>query len=114
MIQTDPAKLAPQVPKVMRDAASLVHEHGEFLGDAQDPLTARLNAPYAIRVQRGVRHLLLAGDRTDRDRVQALAALADQHGLTPSPPPPLRPVIDLGDIYLVCWTAITPSSSPGP
>lgn len=108
MIQTDPANLAPQVPKVMRDAAALVREHGGFLGDAQDPLAARLNAPYAIRVQREVRHILITTDRTDQDKIVALSELADQYGLTSPPPPPVFPVIDLQDIYLVCWTAITP------
>ena len=36
MRQTDPANLAPQVPRAMRDAAAHVTAHGGFLGDAQD------------------------------------------------------------------------------
>ncbi|CAL9539554.1 helicase-related protein [Streptomyces sp. enrichment culture] len=112
MLQTDPANLAPQVPKMMRDAATLVREHGAFLGDTQDSLAARLDAPYAIRVQKEVRHILLSAELTTTDRVRALSLLADQHGLTPPPPPPLLPVINREDIYLVCWTAITPVVDP--
>ncbi|MZD56575.1 SNF2-related protein [Streptomyces sp. SID5606] len=108
MLQTDPANLAPQVPKVMRDASALVRQHGVFLGDDQDTLAARLNAPYTLRVQQEVRHILIAANSSDADKIQALMALANQHGLTPPPPPPLRPVIDREDIHLVCWTVITP------
>ena len=45
MWQTDPANLAPQIPRAMRDAAALVMAKGEHLGDAQDALGSRLNRP---------------------------------------------------------------------
>ncbi|MEU5148457.1 helicase-related protein [Streptomyces yangpuensis] len=108
MLQTDPANIAPQVPRVMRDAVALVRQHGAPLGDEQDRLAARLNAPYTVRVQREVRHILIAAGRTDADKVQSLVELANQHGLTPPPPPPLLPIIERDDIHLLCWTAITP------
>lgn len=113
MFQTDPANLAPQVPRVMREAAAFVREHGQFLGDVQDTLAARLNAPYAIRVQREVRHAVVDANRTAADKVRALAEIADQYGLTPPSPPPLLPVITADDIHLVCWTAITPANQVG-
>lgn len=110
MYQTDPANLAAQVPRVMRDATTFVRDHGGFLGDLQDPLATRLNAPYALRIQREIRHALNAADTSEREKVSALQSLADLRGLTPPPAPPVLPVIDLGDIYLVCWTAITPAA----
>jgi hypothetical protein len=109
MIQTDPANLAPQIPKVLRDAAALVREYGGFLGDTQDALAARLNAPYPVRVQREVRHILIGIDVTETGKIDALDGLANRLGLTPPPPPPLLPPIDLSDIHLVCWTAISPA-----
>ncbi|MFF7855699.1 helicase-related protein [Streptomyces sp. NPDC007904] len=109
MFQTDPANLAPQVPRVMREAAALVQAHGQFLGDAQDALAARLNAPYTLRVQREIRHALTSSDRTTEDKVRELAAIADQFGLRPPSPPPLLPIITIDDIHLVSWTAISPA-----
>ncbi|MFC7527581.1 helicase-related protein [Actinoplanes sp. GCM10030250] len=109
MHQTDPANLAPQVPKVMRDAAAFVRDHGRFLGDRQDDLVTRLNAPYTIRVQRDIRHALNEPGISDRETVTRIAVLADEHGFAPPPAPPVLPVIDLADIYVVCWTMISPA-----
>ncbi|MFJ1653259.1 helicase-related protein [Streptomyces sp. NPDC088337] len=106
--QADPANFEPQVPKVMRDAAAFVREHGQLLGDDQDMLSARLDAPYAVRVQREVRNALTSTELSATGKVQALAELADRLGLIPPEPPPLRPAIHLEDIHLMCWTAITP------
>ncbi len=109
MWQTDPANLAPQVPRAMRDAAALVSAHGARLGDAQDALVTRLNAPYALRIQREVRHVTTNPTLSNRDKADALLELADRHGLSPPPPPPTVPVISKDDIYLICWTAIVSS-----
>ncbi|MFI9629194.1 SNF2-related protein [Streptomyces sp. NPDC052042] len=107
--QADPANFEPQVPRVMREAAAFVRNYGQFLGDAQDTLAARLNAPYAVRVQREVRNGLMSADFTATEKIQALMEIADRYGLIPPEPPPLRPAIDLEDIHVVCWTAITPA-----
>lgn len=111
MIQVDPLNLSPQVPRAMRDAAALVREHGLFLGDKQDLLAIRLDAPYTLRIQREVRHIANAANTTERQKIESLSELADLRGLTPPPPPPVLPVIDPSDIYLICWTAITPKQS---
>ncbi|GIF04630.1 helicase-related protein [Actinoplanes siamensis] len=109
MYQTDPANLAPQVPRVMRDASAFVREHGRFLGERQDELAALLNAPYTLRVQRDVRQILTDAAGHDRGKVQRLASLAEQHGLKPPAPPPVLPVIELSDIHLVTWCTIQPA-----
>jgi len=86
----------------------LVRQHGVFLGEAQDLLAARLNAPYAVRIQREIRAVMTGLGSDERAKVTALAEVADRQGLTPPPPPPLLPPIESSDIYLVCWTAISP------
>lgn len=107
-VQTDPANLAPPIPRVMRDAAATVAEHGAFLGDGQDALVTRLTAPYPVRTQREIRRVLIASGRTDRQRVEDLAAVADRLGLIPPPPIQPLPGITRDDIHLVCWTAVLP------
>lgn len=110
-IQTDPANLAPSIPKTMRDASALVRDHGRALGEQQDVLTARLNAPYPARVQRQVREIV-TGPASDEGKVEALQDLANRLGLTPPPPVQPLPPITPDDIHLVCWTAITPTPVP--
>ncbi len=112
--QTDPANLAPSIPKVMRDAAGHVDAHGGFLGEAQDNLAARLKAPYPNRVQRQIRDILVGRDATDQGKVEALYDIVNRLGLTPPPPVQPLPPITADDIHLVCWTAITPAAKEGP
>lgn len=107
MVQTDPANLRPSVPKTMRDAVTLIADHGMFLGDQQELLRARLNAPYSTRIQREVRQVVQS-DADERTKITRLRGLADRYSMTPPPPPPMVPVIEPSDIYLVCWTAIIP------
>ena len=68
MYNADPANLTRPVPKVMRDAADLVRAHGAHLADRQDDLIARLEAPYAPRIQRAVRDLLNDDTETEREK----------------------------------------------
>ncbi|MEH0975170.1 helicase-related protein [Micromonospora sp. CPCC 205546] len=112
-VQTDPANLAPPIPRVMRDAAALVTEHGAFLGDAQDPLAAQLNAPYVLRIQREVRHVLNTPDTPTREKIEVLRDLATRFGLTPPPPVAPLPAIIQDDIYLVSWVGIVPAATAG-
>lgn len=109
-LQTDPGRLAPPLPKVMRTAVEYVEQHGGFLGERQDDLASRLKAPYTNRVQRAVRGALSHADHgTPRETVERIATVADDYGLSiPEPPVPLPPA-NLEDIYLVCWIAIVPA-----
>ena len=111
-IQTDPANLAPSIPRVMRDAATHIEQHGGFLGEAQDNLAARLKAPYPNRVQRQIRDILTGRDSTDDGKVEALYDIVNRLGLTPPPPVQPLPPITADDIHLICWTAITPAVIP--
>ncbi|MGW9642435.1 helicase-related protein [Streptomyces albidoflavus] len=107
MFNADPLNLTAQVPKVMRDAADLVRNNGSYLGDGQDDLVERLEAPYAPRIQRAVRDAL-AENVQGRDKVQRLLALADHLGLAKQASPEPLPEITPEDIHLICWTAIVP------
>ena len=115
MYNADPANLTRPVPRVMRDAADLIRTHGAHLADRQDDLIARLEAPYAPRIQRAIRDLLNDGTLTERDKISQLIELADHLGLVRQPAPQPLPPIDLNDIHLICWTAILPvvADSPG-
>jgi hypothetical protein len=108
MFNADPAKLTRPIPRVMRDATDLVRTKGAFLGDRQDDMVERLEAPYAPRIQRAVRDILTEDRINDRTTVTQLLTLADQLGLSKQPAPEPLPPITCDDIHLVCWTAVTP------
>jgi hypothetical protein len=108
MYNADPANLTRPLPKVMRDAADLVRSHGAHLGDRQDDLIARLEAPYAARIQRAVRDLLNNAALTERETASQILTLADHLGLVRQPSPP---AIDPEDIHLICWIAILPGAA---
>jgi hypothetical protein len=109
MHNADPANLTVPVPAVMRAAARLVRKHGPHLGARQDELTERLEAPYAARIQRAIRAVLIDETLSTPGKATRLLGLADQLGLTRQPAPePLQP-ITTDDIHLICWTAIVPA-----
>jgi hypothetical protein len=112
MFATDPANIVQPVPRVMREAADLVREKGSFLAERQDDLIERLEAPYAPRVQRSVRYILLQTEDSHRARIEQLLSVADQLGLIRQPTPEPLPPITLDDIHLICWTAIAVHTEP--
>lgn len=109
MRNADPASLIAPVPPVMRVAARLVRAHGSRLGNRQDELVDRLEAPCAPRAQRAIRDVLTDKALSAQGRAERLLDTADQLGLTRQPAPdPLPPIAD-DDIHLICWTAILPA-----
>jgi superfamily II DNA or RNA helicase len=108
MRNADPANLTRPIPAVMRAAAGLAREHGPQLGDRQDELTERLEAPYAPRIQRAVRGILNDDTLTNQGKAERLLLLADRLGLARQPVPEPLPPIDDDDIHLICWTAVVP------
>ncbi|MET8332184.1 helicase-related protein [Streptosporangium canum] len=107
MHNADPANLQLSVPKVMRDAAELVRQHGSHLGEGQDDLVERLQAPYSPRILRAVREGL-AYPGTVKQRVNQLTELADRLGIVKQTAPEPLPAITEDDVHLVCWIAIVP------
>lgn len=110
MFNADPANLAPVIPRALRDAAELVRSQGAFLGERQDELVARLEAPYAPRIQRDIRAVTTAEGPSAQDKVTQLQALADELGLTAQAAPDPLPPIEAEDIHLVCWLALMPAA----
>lgn len=111
-VATDPANLAPAVPKALREAAELLRRRPPTGLDQADvdALVDALEAPHSARVQRDVRRVLR--DEDEQARADALAGLIRALGLQPSPPPIPLPVITASDVHLVCWLAIVPGSVP--
>jgi hypothetical protein len=106
---SDPLALAPEVPKVMREAAELVRRTppAGWTREQADGLVDRLEDAYPERIQREIRDAM----RSSEDPVEQATAIAvrvDELGLEPSPPPEPLPVIDEDDVHLVCWLAIDP------
>lgn len=109
MFNTDPANLSRPVPKIMREAAALVRSHGAFLGERQDDLVARLEAPYTSRILREIREVLASAGLPDRARITGLLEVADRLGMVTQTAPEPLPPIEADDIHLICWTVILPS-----
>ena len=105
---SDTKNLDPKIPAVMERAVALIEDQyeGVLTIEEADNLVERLRAPYPERLLRPVRKVLAVG--TAKERVVALAALADDLGFTPtSKPQPLPPITE-DDVHLLCWIAIAP------
>ncbi|MBX9424449.1 helicase-related protein [Streptomyces lateritius] len=110
MHNADPANLTPEIPKVMREAAAFIRRHGAHLGDHQDELVERIEAPYSPRILRSFR-AALTEPGSPKDVVNRLGELADRLGLAPQSAPEPLPPITGDDVYLVCWLAVVPAGS---
>jgi superfamily II DNA or RNA helicase len=104
---SDPLALAPEVPKVMRDAAELVRATppAGWTREQTDALVDRLEDAYPERIQRQIREAMRSAD-DPIEQATAVAVRVDELGLEPSPPPEPLPVITSDDVHLVCWLAI--------
>ena len=109
MVASDPRNLQPEVPKVMRDAAELVRANPAGWDVAKvDRLVETLESPYSERVRKEIREALRSSD-VAADVAIALEDVTQRLGLRPPQPPEPLPLIDLDDIHVVCWQAITPA-----
>lgn len=103
---TDKKNLRPDVPLALREAASLVAEHGDVLGAEQNSLLQKLNAKWDKEIVDAIRHIVRSDD-SDNEKLLNLAAYVQGQGLkAPAPVKPL-PVIKADDIRVVCWMAIS-------
>jgi hypothetical protein len=109
---SDPANLAPQVPKAMHEAAELVRSNRppEMTLEESEGLVECLLAPYPERILRRVRQIL-SSDCDPIEKVRKLAELAIEEAMRPAPEPEPLPEISEDDVHLVCWMAIVPDKS---
>jgi hypothetical protein len=115
MYLTDRANLEPKIEKALREAHTLVMEHGESLGlERQDVLLAKLNGRWDSGVVKQIRSIVRS-DLSPKKKVTAIDTFVTEAGLPiPEQAKPLRPV-RLEDIRVVCWMAISkdgPSNQP--
>lgn len=105
---TDPANLQPRIRPFFRAAANHLRAHPPA-GVPQrelDQIVEALEAPWGVRIERAIREVFTpeAGDP-----LAASAALVEkvrELGLQPFVQPEPLPVIDEGDIALICWMAV--------
>ena len=105
----DPANLVAPVPLAMHRAAELVgtHRPSSMTIEEADRLVDALQAPYPERILKLIR-AAMASSAKPAEQVAAIANIAAELGLEPSPPPEPLPEIDHEDVHLVCWLAIVP------
>jgi hypothetical protein len=105
--RSDPANIAPETPKAMRDAAELIRDHAKGVLDLhrQKLLLDIIESPRPERVLREVRDVLRL-EATSVEKVRALDALVNDEGLEPIPRPIPLPEIAHDDVHLVCWLAV--------
>ena len=105
----DPANLVAPVPLAMQRAAELVRTSrpATMTIEEADRLVDALQAPYPERVLKLVRGAMASEDEPS-EQVLAVAQIAAELGLEPSPPPEPLPEIDHDDVHLICWLAIVP------
>ncbi len=105
---TDPANLQPRIPKPMRDAAELLRSNPppELEQAELDRISDAIEAPYGARIQRMFRGAI-ASSENSIEQARAIVEMVKELGLEPAPAPEPLPVIELEDVHLVCWIAVS-------
>jgi len=113
-LASDPASLAPSIPKTMHDAADIVRAHGTqvLTREETDRLVEALLVPYPERVLKLVRRAMQSS-ADPVEQVRALAQLAEDQAMQPAPTPEPLPEITDEDLHVVAWIAIVPGSDGG-
>lgn len=110
---SDPLALAPELPKIIRDAADLIRATppAGWTREQADALVDRLEDAYPERIQRQIREALRSAD-DPVEQADAVAAKVEELGLEPSPAPEPLPPITEEDVHLVCWIVIDAPEAP--
>ena len=107
MFLTDPRNLRPDVPKALREATEMVHEHGDVLTtEDRDYLLERLNTHPGSRIQKAIREIVRSEEEGPSAKISRLRQLIDEAGLQPPQIPDPLPPITRDDIHLVAWCAV--------
>jgi len=110
---SDPRALAPEVPRVMRDAVEIIRSHKppEQSQEQADTLVDALEQAFPERIQRLFRRVLRANADDPLEQARGIAATVAELGLQPAAPPVPLPAITAEDIHLVCWLTVVPAAS---
>lgn len=108
---TDPANLSPAFPLAIREAATIVQDHGTHLGgEGQQDLFRRICGRWPKRIVDEIRNIVRS-DGTPRQKVDSLQRFVVQEQALdiPEQAKPLDPIC-IEDIRLVCWMAVGPET----
>jgi len=104
---TDPLNLQPKVRPVLKRAADLVRKFPPkgLAQETIDNFAITLEAPWGARIENKVREALGQGASVlAADRV---IATIKELGLKPYEAPDPLPPIDINEVDLICWMAVT-------
>jgi hypothetical protein len=107
-VATDPANLAPKIPRVFRDAAAHVRNYRppEMGNEESDRICDALEAPRGVREERALRKLITAGEGSGEELTKQIADFVKERGYQPWKQPQALPPIELEEISLVVWVAV--------
>lgn len=108
---TDSQTVRPKVPKVLREAVSLVRANAGLVGghDKAADLISRLEGAYSSRIERQFRELARLELPSD-EHVRRIAGLVEELDLQPYEEPTPLPKVQLDDVQLVAWMALVPQT----
>jgi hypothetical protein len=107
---TDWAHLQPRIEKALRDAITLVFDHGAFLGlETQDDLIRRLNGRWEAAIVRAVREIVRSESTSPEAKVRALQVFVTETGLPIPEVPRALPHVRIEDVRVICWMAVAPT-----
>ncbi len=104
---TDPNNIQAEPPKSFLDAAAVVKKKGHTLGALlQESALRRLRSVPSHRVARAMR-TILNSDKADEDLLSSIIELLDAEGIQPAPEPKPLDEVNISEVRLVAWMAVS-------
>ena len=111
MIETDPANLQPKLRPLNNRVAEFIRANVPPNVDAASITLALdvLESPWPRREELLLRAWFAEEERTGAEKSKFLIEQILETGLEPFREPPTLPPIEIGDIDLICWLAVSPA-----
>lgn len=108
MHSTDPANLQPDVRPLFKAAAEHVRmNQGDLSLEEANRLADTLEAPWGLRIERQLRQVFTPEKAKGAESTHLIAEVIRELGLQPWKAPEPLPPIDLDEVDLVVWMALT-------
>ena len=106
---TDPKTLTPKIPLTLRLASEHLGKYSPSDVTQEDLDSAResIEAPWGVRIQRHFHAVLNESGTSNVMKSKKLLALVASLGLQPYKAPEPLPPIQLEDVRVVCWMALS-------
>ena len=106
-LSTDPVNLQPKVRPVFRRAADLIRKFPpkDMEQDTLDQIAGALEAPWGARTENQIRQAL--GEVLNAAAAMRVVQAVKELGLKPYQAPEPLPPIEIEEISIVCWMALT-------